>query len=154
MRADRSEIEKTILSLTTARGEGRSICPSEVARAIAGNDEKVWRLLMHPVRETALALAREGRIVFSVPNTTDPALWVKDVFGGRRRLPTVRFEREGVQPSSINRLRRWLRRSHLEADTIVPVTHGSLREGLQQRFGPAGVRWLASGFLVRAREAR
>lgn len=63
MRADRSEIEKTILSLTTARGEGRSICPSEVARAIAGNDEKVWRLLMHPVRETALALAREGRIV-------------------------------------------------------------------------------------------
>ena len=63
MRADRSEIEKTILALTGERGAGKSICPSEVARAIAGPDEKVWRLLMHPVRETALALARDGRLV-------------------------------------------------------------------------------------------
>jgi hypothetical protein len=31
-------------------------------RALAGTDETRWRRLMHPVRQAALALAREGRI--------------------------------------------------------------------------------------------
>jgi hypothetical protein len=52
----------TILRLCAERGPGKSICPSEVARAIAGPDEKCWRLLMHPVREAAFRLARKGRI--------------------------------------------------------------------------------------------
>ncbi|WP_439580400.1 DUF3253 domain-containing protein [Elioraea sp.] len=52
----------TILRLCAERGAGRSICPSDVARAIAGPDETRWRLLMHPVREAAFRLAREGRI--------------------------------------------------------------------------------------------
>lgn len=59
---DRASIEATILRLCAARGPEKSICPSEVARALAGPDEKVWRLLMHPVREAAFRLAREGRI--------------------------------------------------------------------------------------------
>lgn len=62
MSADRSEIEATILALCAARGPARSICPSEVARALAGDDERAWRLLMQPVRAAAVALAREGRI--------------------------------------------------------------------------------------------
>lgn len=52
----------TILRLCAERGRGKSICPSDVARAIAGPDERAWRLLMPPVRETAFRLAREGRI--------------------------------------------------------------------------------------------
>jgi hypothetical protein len=59
---DAAFIEATILRLCAERGPEKSICPSEVARAIAGPDEKVWRLLMHPVREVALRLAREGGI--------------------------------------------------------------------------------------------
>jgi len=59
---DRTELTETILSLCAERGAEKSICPSEVARALAGNDEKLWRLLMHPIRDTALALAQEGRI--------------------------------------------------------------------------------------------
>lgn len=59
---DPATIAATILHLCAERGPGRSICPSEVARAIAGTDEKQWRLLMHPVREIAFGLAREGRI--------------------------------------------------------------------------------------------
>ena len=56
-------IAAEILRLTAACGEGRSICPSEVARALAGGGEEgPWRPLMGPVREAALALQREGRI--------------------------------------------------------------------------------------------
>lgn len=55
-------IEATILRLCAERGPGKSICPSEVARALAGADGTVWRLLMPPVREVAFRLARAGRI--------------------------------------------------------------------------------------------
>jgi hypothetical protein len=59
---DAAFLEATILRLCAERGPGKSICPSEVARAIAGPDETRWRLLMRPVREAAFRLAREGRI--------------------------------------------------------------------------------------------
>ena len=59
--ADAAAIAQAILSAVTARGAGKSICPSEVARAITppGQD---WRQAMHPVREAARRLARDGRI--------------------------------------------------------------------------------------------
>lgn len=60
--SDRAAIEAAILAAVAARGPGRSVCPSEVARALAGPDERVWRLLMHPVREAAKALQGAGRI--------------------------------------------------------------------------------------------
>jgi len=55
-------ITAAILTQTTARGADKSICPSEVARALVGGDEAAWRRLMTPVREAAIALQREGRI--------------------------------------------------------------------------------------------
>jgi hypothetical protein len=56
-------IRDEILRQTEARGAGRSICPSEVARALAGGGEDgPWRPLMAPVRRAAAALARDGRI--------------------------------------------------------------------------------------------
>jgi hypothetical protein len=80
MMMDRTELVGTILSLCTARGAEKSICPSEVARALAGNDEKAWRLLMHPIREAALALAREGRIdILRKGRRVDPAAMPKGV---------------------------------------------------------------------------
>lgn len=55
-------IREEILRQTAARGSGRSICPSEVARALAGGDQGPWRPLMEPVRRAAVGLVRDGRI--------------------------------------------------------------------------------------------
>lgn len=53
-------ITEEILRQTAARGVGKSICPSEVARALGGD---AWRPLMTPVRDAALALARQGMVL-------------------------------------------------------------------------------------------
>ena len=52
------DIEQAIDALLDARAEGRTICPSEAARALADD----WRPLMDPVRERACAMADEGRL--------------------------------------------------------------------------------------------
>jgi hypothetical protein len=56
-------IREEIIRQTAASGPGRSICPSEVARALAGGGENgPWRPLMGPVRREAAELARAGRV--------------------------------------------------------------------------------------------
>lgn len=58
-----------ILRHVRARGAGKSVCPSEVARAFAEQRRKptdppdLWRAYMNPVRQQAKALARQGHIV-------------------------------------------------------------------------------------------
>ena len=52
-------IEAGILSLVVARGPGKSICPSEVARAIKPEG---WQSLMGPVRQAAQRLVQAGSI--------------------------------------------------------------------------------------------
>jgi hypothetical protein len=52
------DIAATILRLTEERGADKSICPSEVARALDAN----WRPLMAPVRAAAVRLARSGAV--------------------------------------------------------------------------------------------
>ncbi len=54
---DDAAIARAIRALLDAR-EG-SICPSDVARALA-IDEKAWRALMPRIREVAAALAADG----------------------------------------------------------------------------------------------
>ena len=49
----------TILALLERRAPGRSICPSEAARALAPDD---WRPLMPVVREAAARLRADGRL--------------------------------------------------------------------------------------------
>lgn len=56
-------IDDKIIELIGQRATDKTICPSEVARALAGNNEQEWRLLMKPIRARAIALATEGRIV-------------------------------------------------------------------------------------------
>lgn len=53
----------TILKLTTARGADKTICPSAVARHLAGSNEVKWRSMMAPIRKQALELAHDGKIV-------------------------------------------------------------------------------------------
>jgi hypothetical protein len=52
-------LEATIVDLLAARSRGASICPSEAARAIGGDD---WRPLMEPARRAARRLVVSGRV--------------------------------------------------------------------------------------------
>ena len=54
-----SAIIASIRTFTTDRAP-KTVCPSEVARALAPND---WRPLMPRVREAAARLAEDGEIV-------------------------------------------------------------------------------------------
>lgn len=51
-----AEIEAEIARQVAARGAGKTICPSEVARALAGE----WRVLMPAVRDVAAEMAQRG----------------------------------------------------------------------------------------------
>ncbi len=51
-------IEATVLRLVQERGPGKSICPSEAAKALAPE----WHALMGAVRRVAVRLAQAGRI--------------------------------------------------------------------------------------------
>ena len=58
------QLEMEILRLLAVRGEGKTICPSEVARAVAGSEERDrWEPLMEAVRAAAEKLVQEGKIV-------------------------------------------------------------------------------------------
>jgi hypothetical protein len=62
-RPQATRIEDTILDLVAARGPEKSICPSEVARALQpGPQQEGWQSLMTPVRQAAIRLAKAGRI--------------------------------------------------------------------------------------------
>lgn len=54
------QIEQVIVQLTSQRGNGKTICPSEVARKLSVDD---WRRLMPDVRQVAAKLAKRGQIV-------------------------------------------------------------------------------------------
>ena len=57
------EIKASIFRLLAERGPGKTICPSETARDIAGKDEKKWRLLMKPIKQVAITLALENQLL-------------------------------------------------------------------------------------------
>ncbi len=52
-----------IMRMVHERGTGKTVCPSEVARSLGGSDEKVWRLLMQPIKRAATTLSDEGLVV-------------------------------------------------------------------------------------------
>ena len=61
--AREAELEQMILALLAARGRGKTICPSEAARAAAATDDRSkWEPLMEPVRQAARRLVAQGRL--------------------------------------------------------------------------------------------
>ncbi len=54
-----TRLRNQILLLVEERGLGKTICPSEVARATRPDD---WRPLLKKVRQAAILLADEGQI--------------------------------------------------------------------------------------------
>jgi hypothetical protein len=76
-------IRDAILAQTAARGAEKSICPSEVARALSAED---WRPLMPRIRREAALLAREGRIdILRKGRPVDPAAEIRGVIRLRIR---------------------------------------------------------------------
>lgn len=53
------ELERTVLDLLARRAADATICPSEVARAVGGEQ---WRELMEPVRAAARRLVVAGEV--------------------------------------------------------------------------------------------
>jgi hypothetical protein len=85
-----SDLSAEILRRATEAGTGKSICPSEVARAMAPaaanpGEEAPWRGLMTRVRKAALALQEEGRIDILRKGKPVPAEEVRGVIRLRIR---------------------------------------------------------------------
>jgi Protein of unknown function (DUF3253) len=55
-------LEQAIRDLLDRRAPTSSICPSDAARAVGGDDEDRWRPLMEPARAAAARLAAAGEV--------------------------------------------------------------------------------------------
>ena len=62
-RPDSRAIEAALLRLVAERGLGKTLDPTEVARALGGDHPDGWGPLMQPIRRVAVWLAEQGRIV-------------------------------------------------------------------------------------------
>lgn len=86
------QIRDELLRQVEARGAGKSICPSEVARALAPE----WRGLMNRIRAIAATLSREERIdILRKGKPVEP-----DAMKGVIRLSLRAAAREGSRGSS------------------------------------------------------
>ena len=86
--ADKQLLEVTLLDMVSALPAGKTLGPSDVAQAIAGNAADQWGPLMQPVRRIAVRLAKEGRLViYRKGEAVDP-----DTFKGVYRLGAVRLD--------------------------------------------------------------
>jgi hypothetical protein len=56
-------LESEILRLLAERDEGKTICPSEAARAVAGDEREAWEPLMDSARAAAQRLVAKGKIL-------------------------------------------------------------------------------------------
>ena len=63
--AQDSLLEETILRLLRERGAGKTICPSEAARAVAGEGREVWEPLMELTRQAARRLVAKGALAIT-----------------------------------------------------------------------------------------
>jgi hypothetical protein len=57
---NKESIEKAILTMAADRGTDKTICPSEVARAMFGEN---WRSEMQTVRDAAFDLAAQNKVI-------------------------------------------------------------------------------------------
>jgi hypothetical protein len=63
-------VRDAILGLVAERGEGKTICPTEAAKAVS---ESHWRKLLPDVRAEAVRLAKSGEIaIYRKGKPVDP----------------------------------------------------------------------------------
>lgn len=88
-------IAETILRLLAARGPGKTVCPSEVARDIGGSQPEVWSPMMQPVRRIAVQMTKAGQI--AILRKGKPVEDVDDFRGiYRLALPSADVESTGA----------------------------------------------------------
>jgi hypothetical protein len=59
-------LEEAVLALLDERVAGKTICPSEAARRVAGSEERTaWEPLMEPARAAARRLVEAGHVVIT-----------------------------------------------------------------------------------------
>jgi hypothetical protein len=91
-------IETTLLRLLAERGAGKALDPAEAARALGGPHPDGWGPLMQPIRQVAVRLAAEGRLVIlRKGKPVDPAAF-KGIY--RLALPAEGEVVEGPGSSS------------------------------------------------------
>lgn len=56
-------LEQSIRDLLAARSRGKTICPSDAARAVGPTDDEGWRELMEPARRAARRMVAAGEVV-------------------------------------------------------------------------------------------
>jgi hypothetical protein len=56
-------LEQSIRDLLAARARGKTICPSDAARAVGPTDDEGWRELMEPARRAARRMVAAGEVV-------------------------------------------------------------------------------------------
>jgi hypothetical protein len=60
------ELETAILDLLARRAPGKTICPSEAAKLVAGGTARAaWSALMEPARAAARRLVADGKILIT-----------------------------------------------------------------------------------------
>jgi len=59
------ELTETILRLAAERGDGRTLGPMDVARALGGDHPDGWGPLMQPIRRVAVQLMKDGRLLIT-----------------------------------------------------------------------------------------
>ncbi len=55
-------LESAITDLLARRATSATICPSDAARAVGGDDSDAWRELMEPARRAARRLVERGEV--------------------------------------------------------------------------------------------
>lgn len=91
-------IRRCLFELLTARGRGRTVCPSEVAQTAAAGRGRRWQDLMPSVHAVARTLAQAGVIeAIQHEAVVDPALVRGPI---RLRFPRV-FNETVREPSSV-----------------------------------------------------
>ena len=84
-----ADLEQAIGDLLDRRAAGKTICPSEAARAVGGNE---WRELMPAAREAAARMADRGEVVVTQKGTPVDALQA------RGPIRIARAAREADEP--------------------------------------------------------
>lgn len=155
-------IRETMLALVQARGPQKSICPSEVVRALLDErDGEEWRSQMDGVRAMAHRLGEEGRIIVTQKGERVDIRTAKGPVRLQLRPPTVGDEPiRFILDVHLGKLARWLRllgfdtlyRNDLDDPEIVEIATTEGRTILTRDGGIMKRRAATRGYLVQSTE--